>query len=388
MSMLKSKLRYTLITALVFALALLTSITAFAKTNLPYGFTYDDSASGKTLYHYYSYSQELDRYVPSCKFYSKGSYVYTSSGILVCNTSAGSGSRYNGFDEKGNFYIITSTGKLTCIDSNNKAKTLIETGSTKLNYNSDDIAISVTTHNGTKSLSTFEYVPEIDEDDDYNAPVVSKKANRVDIYTNSANELVYEAFKNSNVHTRIIVNNNGKKVLNSTNGIRLSDTLVGAKFLGFDPAYNVYLYENNGTLYRFKSGAWYSAEKLSLSGTYKSYKKDENGFISKIVTTKGSYTIKQLTNSEKWKAKKTYAVKKSDYVTLYTKGNTKSNTLTLKSSKLSLNGKQIASGVTKYGFTKSKKIIYIKNGKAFTSSINTPKKSNSCLLKSQKIHHK
>ena len=385
MSMLKSKLRNMLTIAFVIALACLTSITAFAKTNAPYGFTYDDSASGKTIYQYYSYSQALNRYVPTCKFYSNGLYVYTENGVLVCNTSAGSGSRYNGFDEKGNFYIVTSSGQLTCIDSRKQTKVLLESGTVKLNYNSDDIAITVSTTSGTKSLSTLEIVPDSDNDDDYTTPVVTKSKNRVDVYTNSANELVYEAFNNGKVKTQIIVSNNGKKVLNATNGVRLSDTLVGAKFLGFDSSYNVYLYENNGTLYRFKSGSWYSAEKLSLSGTYKNFKKDENGFISKIVSTNGSYTIKQLTNSNKWKANKTYTVKKSGYITLYTKGSSKSNTLTLKSRHLSLNGKKIATGVTKYGFTSSRKIIYIKNGKAYTSTLSNPSKAKKVCLKAKNL---
>lgn len=385
MSMLKSRLRNTLTIVFVIALTLAARLSVSAATNAPYGFTYDDSASGKTMYQYYSYSQDRTSYVQTCKFYSKGSYIYTGKGVLVCNTSAGSGSRYNGFDEKGNFYIITSSGKLTSTNLNNKITVLLESGAVKLNYNSDDIAISVTTKSGTKSLSTLENTPEIDEDDDYTAPVVSKNKNRVDIYTNSANELVYEAFKNGKVKTQIVVSSNGKKVLNSTNGVRLSDTLVGAKFMGFDPSYNIYLYENNGTLYRFKSGSWYSAEKLSLSGTYKSFKKDENGFISKIVSSKGSYTVKQLTNSNKWKSKKTYTVKKSGYVTLYTKGSTKSNTLTLKSRQLSLNGKKIASGVTKYGFTSSKKIVYIKSGKAYTTTLSNPTKAKRICVKAKNL---
>lgn len=367
---------------LIVVLLLIPATPASAKANSPYGFTYDDTAAGKTIYQYYSYSAKEDSYLASRAFYSKGNYVFTSAGVLVCNTSMASGSRYNGFDAKGNFYIVTRSGSLMQVNAVNKVSILIPNGVSKLGYNSDDLAISVTTSTGVKSLSTLQNIPEKDDDDTYNPPVATKQKNRVDIYTNSANEMVYEAYNNGKIKTKIIVKSN-KNVLNSTAKVRLSDTLKGAKFMGFDPSYNVYLYESNGTLYRFKSGSWYSAEKISLSGSYKSFKKDDNGFISKIVTTKNSYTIKQLTTSSKWKANKTYAVKKSGYVTLYIKGSQKSNTLTLKSRKLSLNGKTIASGVSRYGFTASKKIIYLKKGTVYTASISSPKKAKKLCSKAK-----
>lgn len=380
----KSTICHLLTLSLVFALAFGSAIPTYAATNLPspYGFTYDDTASGKTLYRYYSYSLKEDSYNLTREFYSKGNYVFTNTGVLLCNTSVASGSRYNGFDTKGNFYVVTKGGSLTQINTVNKITIVLSSGVIKLGYNADDIATTVVTATGTKSLATLQDVPDKDDDDTYNPPVsVNKQKNRVEIYTNSAKELVYEAYNNNKIKTKIVVSSNGKSVLNATAKVRLSDSLKGAKFMGFDPSYNVYLYEKNGTLYRFKSGAWYSAEKISLSGTYKSFKKDDNGFISKVVTSKDSYTIKQLTTSNKWKASKTYAVRKSGYVTLYTKGSSKSNTLTMKSGKLSLNGEQIATGVSRYGFTPSKKIIYIKKGTAYTASISSPKKAKKLCTK-------
>lgn len=380
-------MRNLLTLALVFTLIFGTSVPTFAATTpSPYGFTYDDTAAGKTIYRYYSYSSKEDSYLPTREFYSKGNYVFTSAGVLVCNTSVASGSYYNGFDSLGNFYVVTKSGALNKVDANNKVTVLLTTGAIKLLYNADDIATTVKTTTGSKSLPTLANVPEKDDDDTYNPPTVAKQKNRVDIYTNSANELVYEAFYNNKLKTQIIVNSSGTKVLNATAKVRLSEVLKGAKFMGFDPSYNVYLYENNGTLYRFKSGSWYSAERISLSGTYKSFKKDSNGFISKVVTSKSSYSIKQLTTSSKWKASKTYAVRKSGYVTLYSKGSSRSNTLTLKSSKLSLNGKLIATGVSRYGFTPSKRIIYLKHGTVYTASISSPKSPKKFCTKAKSLY--
>lgn len=384
MSMLKSTKRNLLTLVFTIILSLGIPIVVMAATHSPYGFTYDDSANGKTMYRYYTYSEKESGYVPAKSFYSKGTSVYTAKGSLVCNTSYASGSKFNGFDDAGTFYIITKAGGLTSIDLNGKTKTVLTTGTRSFNYSSDDLINSVVTSSGTKSIKNLEIIPDVD-DDEYTAPEVVKKPNRVEIFTNSAEELVYNAYRDGKLKTSIVTSKNGKNVLNATSKVRLSDTLVGAKFMGFDSSYNVYLYETNGTLYRFKSGSWYSAEKISLSGTFKSFKTDDNGFISKIVTSKGSYTIKQLTTSNKWKANKTYTVRKSGYVTLYTKGSSKSNTLTLKSNKLSLNGKQIATGVSKYGFTKSKKIIYIKSGKAYTATISSPTKTKHICTKAKKL---
>lgn len=367
-------LRNLLIIAFAFVIAFSSVTPTYAANNSPYGFTFDDTANGKTIYRFYSYSANENSYVQSREFYSRGSYVYSSNGVLLCNTSVGNGSRYQGFDSKGQFYIVSSKGTLTKIDIFNKATVLLEKGAIRLNYNLDDLATTITTSVGTKYLSTLAPAPEVDDDEDYTPAPVVKEKNRVDIYTNSANELVYDAYKNGSLKTQMVVSSNGKNVLNATAKVRLSDTLKGAKFLGFDSSYNVYLYETN-TLYRFKSGSWYSAEKLALNGSYKSFKKDDKGFISKVVTTKSSYTVKQLTTSSKWKAKKTYTVSKSGYVTLYTKGSTRTNTLTLKSRQLNLNGKKIASGVSRYGFVSSKKLIFMKGRNVYTAYLSSPTKA-------------
>ena len=57
----------------------------------------------------------------------------------------------------------------------------------------------------------------------------------------------------------------------------------------------------------------------------------------------------------------------------------------MKSRQLSLNGKKIASGVTKYGFTPSKKIVYIKNGKAYTTTLSNPTNAKRICSKAKKL---
>ncbi len=370
----------TIIFALIVAI-LLPGKSVYAANNntAPYGYTYEDSASNRTMYEYYEYGKKS--YACTREFYSMLSRVCMKNGTVVTALSAGSGSRYNGFGLTGIFYSITSKGELISVDKNNKVTILIPSGVISLAYTADELADIVVTSSGNKYLATLKEAPVKDNPVDEPTPAPAKPVNtaknRVEIYQNSASEMVYDAYKAGKIKFSIVTSKDGKKVLNATNGVRLSDFAKGTKFMGIDPSYNVYMYEvnNSGTLYRFKPNNWYSAEKIVLSGAFKSFETNKNGFIEKVVTSKSSYTIKQLTTSGKWKAKKTYAVDKGSYVTLYIKNSSKSHTLSIDKGVLYLNGKAIAIGVSrKFGFVSAKKFAYIKGGKVRTATITSPMK--------------
>lgn len=367
------KVQSILMSLVVFVIIASCSIPAIAATPSPYGYTYDDAAAAKTVYKYYSYNTQKKSYELKRECYSKGTYIFLSNGTST--RAAGAGSRYAGYDVNGNFYIITPQNYLLKIDLSYNPVTLKITNCTKINYTADDIAVSVNTKQGTFLLSTLKPTLTVPDIEDIEVPAVLKSKNRVEICSNSAGEQVVEAYQNNKKKLQLIVSKNERSVLNATSKVRLSDTLKGAKFVGIDASYNVYLCEGS-SLYRFKFGSWYSAQKMALSGSYKSYKKDANGFISKIVTSKDSYSVKQLTTSSKWKASKTYAVAKSGYATLYVKGSTTSHTLSLKSGILYLDGKKVAKNVKKFVFVNSKKFAYIKtNGSAYTATLSAPSKA-------------
>lgn len=358
-----------LLAIMVFVCSL--STTTQAATNEPFGLTFADTANGRTIYRFYKHNSKTGRYVVAKELYSKSTKLFVN-GTLVTSIY-GSSADYGGFDMYGNFYVISPKSELLKVDmATNTVKTLLSGGCIRLRYNSDSIAEAVITTSVAKSLATLKPVPDIDEDDEPSKPSV-KPTNRVEFFTNSADELVCEAYQNNKQKLELVISSDGSKVLNMEKRIRLTDTLKGAKFIGVDSSYNVYLYEGS-SLYRFRYGKWYSAERIQLTGTYKSFKNDSNGFISKVVTTRNTYTIRQLTTSSKWKASHTYTVRKSGYVTLYRKGTSSSYTLQYKSGKLYLNGKLISSSVSKYGFTSSK-AVFIKAGKCYTVKLSSPKKA-------------
>ncbi len=369
--------------ALAFCLIIGMCPTAFASSETdPYGFYYDEASLGRTMYEYYVYDRREDSHIIAKTFYSIGNSVYTRNGDLVTNSSAGSGALYNGFATNGDFYFITSSGSLIRVDSAGRQSVQYSSGAISLSYTSDDLAEIVQTTSGNKYLSNLSSAPSgtpgTPGNNNNNKP--GSKTSRVEMYTNTSGEMVRDAYELGNLKVSIVVSKDGKSVLNATYGVRLSDTLKGAKFLGFDTSYNVYLYEKNGTLYRFTFGNWYSAECVRLDSKFKTFRTDQNGFISTIITEKSSYTIGQLTDTvnNKWVAKETYAVVKDTYTTLYTKGSVESNTLMWNDGSLYLNGIVVApkivaglitSNIGDFGFISDKEFCYIRENMVFICSI-------------------
>lgn len=369
--------------ALAFCLIIGMCTTAFASSETdPYGFYYDEASLGRTMYEYYVYDRREDSHIIAKTFYSIGNSVYTGNGDLVTNSSAGSGALYNGFATNGDFYFITSSGSLIRVDSAGRQSVQYSSGAISLSYTSDDLAEIVQTTSGNKYLSNLSSAPSgtpgTPGNNNNNKP--GSKTSRVEMYTNTSGEMVRDAYELGNLKVSIVVSKDGKSVLNATYGVRLSDTLKGAKFLGFDTSYNVYLYEKNGTLYRFTFGNWYSAECVRLDSKFKTFRTDQNGFISTIITEKSSYTIGQLTDTvnNKWVAKETYAVVKDTYTTLYTKGSVESNTLMWNDGSLYLNGIVVApkivaglitSNIGDFGFISDKEFCYIRENMVFICSI-------------------
>lgn len=370
----KSSIRAILALVLTFCCILGCTSTAFAAnaTNEPYGYTYDDAASGCTMYKYYLYDKNQNSYVPFRTFYSRGNTVCFSDGTVVTNVSAGPGYRYNGFNTQGVFYAITSSGALLGIGGNNRVITVLQSGAIELCYNQDELATSVKTTSGTKDLSSWKDVPDKDNGSNVNVPGGKKNYDRVEVYTNSVGEMSYDAYKGSSLMVSIVISADGKHILNATNSVRLSDTLKGIKFMGIDTDYNVYMYETNGTLYRFKFGSWFSAEKIMLGSNFKTFKTDDKGFVSTIVTEKETFTINQITTSDKWKASYTYVVTKDTYATLYIKGTVESNTLLLTDGILTLNGSEVDNKVSAFGFISEKEFCYIRNGRVYVAPISDP----------------
>jgi hypothetical protein len=355
-----------------------TTVSA-ATANMPYSYNWVDDSNGNKHIQFYEYTKNT--YMITRRVIIKNKNVYSYDGKLLYSNV-----KEAGYSVAGDLYVILSTGNVEKMTYAGK-KVTYKVNAIKLNFDAEDLVATIlVTGKGNVKLAELASIanptptpspsptptnPTPTPANPTPTPTPAKAKNRVERTATTSGQRV-KAFQNNKNKVQILVE--GSKVLNETASVRLSDTVKGAKFLGIDKSYSVYLYETNGTLYRFKFGSWYSAETMKLNGTFKSSKNDSNGFLESVTTNKGTYKVSSLNKPSVWKAKKTYAVNKATYVTLYTKGTTTSKTLSMKNGTLYLNGKKVTNKVTKFGFINSKKFVLLKSGKVYTASISSPTK--------------
>jgi hypothetical protein len=363
-----------------------TTASAATVAKAPYGYSWVDDSNGNKHIQFYEYTKNT--YMITRRVIIKNKNVYSYTGELMYTSV-----KEAGYSSSGDLYVILSTGNVDKLTYASK-KVSYKVNAVKLNFDAEDLVTSIlVTGKGNVKLSDLANInptptpsptpspspspapvsptPTPTNPSPSPTPIPAKAKNRVERTDANGSQKVI-AYQNNKKKMQLLIS--GSKVLNETASVRLSDTVKGAKFLGIDTSYSVYLYETNGTLYRFKFGSWYSAETMKLNGTFKSSKNDSNGFLESVTTNKGTYKVSSLNKPSVWKAKKTYAVNKATYVTLYTKGTTTSKTLSIKNGTLYLNGKKVTTKVTKFGFVNAKKFVLVKSGKVFTANITTPTK--------------
>lgn len=362
-----------------------TTVSA-ATANMPYSYNWVDDSNGNKHIQFYEFDKNLNSYRITRRVMMKNKNVYSNSGALLYSNV-----KEAGYSVAGDLYVILSTGNVEKLTYAGK-KVSYKINAVKLNFDTEDLVVTIlVTGKGNVKLSDLANIvsptptpspspsptpspanPTPTPSPITPTPTPAKAKNRVERTDANGSQKVI-AYQNNKKKMQLLIS--GSKVLNETVSVRLSDTTKGAKFLGIDAQYSVYLSETDGTLYRFKFGNWYSAESMTINGEVVSVTNDNNGFIVSIKTTKGTtYKVSNLNKPSVWKAKKTYSVNKGTYATLYTKGTSSSKTLKLSKDTLYLNGKKVTNKVTKFGFINAKKFVLLKSGKVYTASISSPSK--------------
>lgn len=339
---------------------------AVADENPPYAYVWKD-ASNVTHYQFYEYSSREDAYVVGERVISIGSTVYNTEGEVLYQ-SVKTGADNIGYSADGDLYVITKAGNLEKLSSTGNKTTYKNYRYTKLVLDWDDLVTGVVTSTGreiklsklgTGSTTTVTPTP---------TPVPSTKGNRVE--RTGAEAQTIKAYKGKDLMVQLYINKG--TVLEELADVYLSSTCKGAKFLGLDADFSVYLYETGGTFYKFTYGNWFFPTTLEIEGELKKYQEDENGFITKLVTTEKTYDVSEF--ADKFVANKTYAVQKENYSTLYVKGTNISHTLRLDGDSFWVNDEEILYlGVVDYGFVdENTYIMVLDNGDAYTATIEMP----------------
>ena len=199
----------------------------------------------------------------------------------------------------------------------------------------------------------------------------SKSSSKVEEWKDSAGQHHFKFGKNE-----VIVD--GKKIY--LNDYRISELCTyGVRFIGIDTSGRVYLYEDKTiSLYRFKVSNIFKPDKIKFKkGTkLQNIVTNKKGCMTKVVTSSGTFTVKQLVVDKTWYPKKSYVINKQNYCTYYMAETSKTYTLTLKGNKLYLGKKLVAKGITRktesFGLYKNY-IRYIYKENAYQKKIGSKK---------------
>lgn len=280
-----------------------TSVTAFAASkNDPYGFVWLDEATDKWNVQYYEYNSSEKAYNPVDYVTLDGDCLYDKNGVLIYNSvkemddDQSEASKPTVCFRSGTLYFITEDGKV-CAMSGSTAKTYSVNSSIKnaKNFELDrnDIGVKVS----GKNLSSLTFSGSYARDNSTSTTPggeSEKSGNYVLTYAYGGDptKIAYDAYRNDKLLISVFCKNSNVWV--ETEKKLISDTCVGAKFVGYSHDFFTILYDLDGTVYAFANDNFEKALPISLGEEILSYEKDKNGFVESITTTRTTYNLDEL----------------------------------------------------------------------------------------------
>ena len=279
------------------------SVTAFAATkNDPYGFVWLDEATDKWNVQYYEYDSSEKAYSPVDYVTLDGDCLYDKNGVLIYNSvkamdeDFSEASRPTVCFRDGMLYFITEDGRV-CVMSSSTAKTFSMNSSIKnakyFELDRDDIGSKVS----GKSLTSLTFTGSYARDTSTNTTPggeSEKSGNYVLTYAygGDSTKIAYDAYRDNKLLISVYCKNSNVWV--ETEKKLISDTCVGAKFVGYSHEFFTILYDLDGTVYAFAHDNFEKALPISLGEEILSYEKDKNGFVESITTTRTTYNLDDL----------------------------------------------------------------------------------------------
>lgn len=279
------------------------TVTAFAASkNDPYGFVWLDEASDKWNVQYYEYNASEKAYNPVDYVTLDGSCLYDKHGTLIYNSVKAMDDNYSEASKPtvcfrdGMLYFITKDGRV-CVMSSSTAKTFSMNSSIKnakcFELDANDIGSKVS----GKNLSSLKFSGTYARDTNTNTSTggeSEKSGNYVLTYAYNGDptKIAYDAYRDDKLVISVLCKNSNVWV--ETEQKLISDTCVGAKFVGYSHEFFTILYDLDGTVYAFAHDNFEKALPISLGEEILSYEKDKNGFVETITTTRTTYNLDNL----------------------------------------------------------------------------------------------
>jgi hypothetical protein len=291
---------------IILAIAITTlTVPAFAKTvkTNPYGFTWLDEEEDIWYFQLYEYDNGEDAYEITDYAYLDGNKLYDKKGKLIVSNVYAMDNDPEDWKQptvafyKEKLYFITKTGNVCRMDSSTDSDYSKNTSISNVKYFTLDAEGL-----GSKASSSYlsnmsfsgSYSRGTSSDSGYGGSGSDKEGDYVLTYAYNGDptKTAYDAYYNDELLISIYCK--GSNVWVETEKLLLSETCVGAKFVGYSKGYLTILYDMDGTMYCIPYDDWDEAYPISFNEAISYYTKDDDGFIETITTTRKTYNLEDL----------------------------------------------------------------------------------------------
>lgn len=281
---------------------------AFAASgvkNDPYGYTWLDESTDVWYFQYYSAPNGDSVYSAVDHAYLKGNILYDADGDVISKSVRAMDDNPN-LDTKptvafyeGDLYFLTTGGELCKMTASTATKFSKSTTTPTAKYFTLDVdGLGYKVGSTKLSSMSFSGTYSRSSSSSSNSGSGTNNTNKTDdfvlthAYPGDPLKICYDAYRNDKLIISVYCKN--ANVWVETESLLLSETCVGAKFVGYSHDYYTILYDQDGTVYAFAYGDYDRALPISLGEEILSYKKDDNGFIESITTTRKTYNLDDL----------------------------------------------------------------------------------------------
>lgn len=267
------------------------SITAFAADTSSYVYVWTDDNTKLMHVQHYAYDVVGAYMTIDDRVVVKGNSLYDMAGILITNDlKSYSDNKPTVAMNNNGLYFLSKDGELRYMEhSTDQTYSVANVTADYIELDVESMAVKAVSGRTTRYLSNLTFSGSYKRNDDptvVNGAYVKSYADKDD-----PERIGYDAYSGGKriLSTFCRISN----VWQSDYNVLLSSTCKGAKFCGYTSAYSIYLYDmSNKTVYEFKLADKFKTAYVVLKNeTVYMFERNDAGFISAIVTDKGTHPV-------------------------------------------------------------------------------------------------
>ena len=294
-----------LLTVVMILLAATPVLAASGAKTDPYGFTWLDETTDIWYFQYYVYDEDEEAYTIEDYAYLDGNKLYDKKGDLILSTVYAMDDVQKVANQPtvafydGELYFITKTGEVCHMEDSTDSKYSKNTSVSSAKYFTLD-ADGIGTKVSSKKLSSLTFSGSYSRNSNSSGSTSFDEDGYVKqyAYQGDPEKVAYDAYYDDELLLSVYCK--GSNVWLETESKLLSDSCVGAKFVGYSDEYSIILYDTDGSIYYFLYNQYNRAYTISLGEEIMYFTKDTNGFIDSITTNKKTYELDDIIDEDEY----------------------------------------------------------------------------------------